>query len=274
MQALLSITNLIKETRGIDLDSFRPSFLKRRLSKRTGVTNCTDLGEYYKLLKQNDGEIDALLHELTINVSWFFRNSINWELLRANILPNLITNKINQQEHLIRIWSAGCACGEEPYTMAILLKELLDKKNDQVTVQIFATDVDDASLSRAEKGIFGPDAVKNIPFGLLTKYFNQSNDHFQIKSCIREMVHLSAFDLLSDKHYSPPEAVFANFDIVTCQNVLIYYQPAVQKQIFAKLARSVAKGGYLILGEAEEPVSSQKTIFRKVFDLGRIYQKH
>ncbi|NQU27970.1 MAG: protein-glutamate O-methyltransferase CheR [Candidatus Marinimicrobia bacterium] len=274
MLALPSITNFIKEARGIDLDSFRPSFLKRRLSKRTGVTNCTDLGEYYKLLKQNQDEIDALLNELTINVSWFFRSSISCEFLKANILPALIQNKTNRKDNLIRIWSAGCACGEEPYTMAILLNEVLKQEADQITVQIFATDVDKTALLRAKKGIYGRDAVKNIPYGLLTKYFNQSNDHFQINSVIREMVHFSDFDLLDKKHFSPPEAVFANFDIVTCQNVLIYYQLSAQKQIFAKLTQSVAKGGYLILGEAEELVNSQKAVFRKVFDLGRIYQKH
>ena len=274
MQALTSITNFIKAARGIDLDRYRISFLKRRLSKRMDLTNCADSSVYLTFLEQNQGEIDALLNELSINVSWFFRNPINWEQLKANILPTLISNKANRKDNLIRIWSAGCAGGEEPYTMAILLNEVLEQEADQITVQIFATDVDNAAILQANKGIYGPEAVKNIPYGLLTKYFDQTNDHFQIKSSIRKMVHLSHFDLLDDKHFSPPEAVFANFDIVTCQNVLIYYQPSAQKQIFAKLAQSVSKGGYLILGEAEELDGSQRTKYRKVFDLGRIYRKH
>jgi len=273
MKYLNLISDFMQESAGINLNMYRQSFLKGCLRSRFEATKHKNIKEYIDLLKLDHDEIFKLVSSLTIQVSWFFRNEINLQVLSKIILPRLVQKKRNRKEKLVRIWSAGCAHGEEPYTMAILLKEVLGRGEDKIVVQIFATDISRDSISNAKKGLYDLNAVKNIPFGLLTRYFDSSDDRFRIKAEIRRMVFFSDFDLLGDKGFSPPDAVYANFDIVICQNVLIYYKAAAQNQMIANLARSVSRGGYLVMGSAEEPLGSHKSAFRKVYNISEIYQK-
>jgi chemotaxis methyl-accepting protein methylase len=273
-QDLDLIIELIQKTIGINLKKYRYSFLKNSLEARVQSSGQKNLKSYYNLLNKNKDEMLRLISDLNIQVSWFFRNEITWSLLSKILLPRLIENKIKKKEKLIRIWSAGCSKGEEPYTMAILIKEELDKFEDKLAVQIFGTDVRQNSLAYAKRGIYGKDALKNIPFGLLTKYFDRSKKMYQIKSSVKGIVYLSEFDMLSKKHITPPDAVYADFDIVLCRNVLIFYKNHAQREIFAKLSQSVAKGGFLILGETEEPVGSNKNEYKNLFNIGNIYQKY
>ncbi|NQV38631.1 MAG: protein-glutamate O-methyltransferase CheR [Candidatus Marinimicrobia bacterium] len=274
MSALESITKFIREAQGIDLENFRPSFIERRLSKRMKLAACTDLSDYYTFLVNNNDEIDALVDELRITVSWFYRNPIMWEILKIRVLPKLIDTRIKQKKEFIRIWVAGCARGEEPFTLAILIYEIIKKQNYNIIPQIFATDIDPGALTVAKSGIYDTDAFKNLPFGLLEKYFEKTKAKFKAQPLLKEIVHFSTFDLLDSKRKTPPEAVFTTFDIVICQNVMIYYQDVTQRTIFSKLARAVSEDGYLILGESETLMDQRKNEFVKISDLGNIYQKH
>jgi len=273
MQALSSITILIKEARGIDLECYRPSFLERCISKRVGMTKCSDPGTYFTLLEKDSGEIDALIDVFKINVSWFYRNPINWEILKDSILPRLIENQLKLSKDIIRVWVAGCAKGEEPYTLALLLDEIIEKQNHKITPQIFATDIDTEALARAKQGVYSRDALCHLPFGLVDKYFTETNNTFQLRPKLKTNVHFTKFDLLDSKLQTPSNAVFTNFDMVLCQNVLIYYQDTIQKKMFSRLARAVSGNGYLILGESENLLGQNRNQFTKMSDLGSIYQK-
>lgn len=267
------ILEYIEANTALTLAHFRQSFLHRRISKRITMTNCRDEAEYLELLKQGDDEINALLNELTIQVSWFYRNPITWEILRSKVLPELLAQKSKRNEKLIRIWCAGCARGEEAYTIAILLREFIEKEKVPVQIQIFATDIDIPSLKKAKSGSYDFEAVRHLPHGLVSKYLTKTNEVYKISQAVKSDVHFSCFDLLDARHSAPSESVYANFDITLCRNVLIYYQEDIQAQLYSKLTKATARQGYLVIGESEVPVGPDKRQVIKIAPLGNIYQK-
>jgi len=272
-QKIKLILDHLRDQRGFDFTGNRLTMLERRVSKRLIPTGTSDLDDYYDFILDHPEEYDKLIDVLTINVSNFFRNPLCWEFAAANILPKIFAQKVVQKDSSLRFWSAGCASGEEPYSLAILLNELFEKENIKLDAHIFATDIDAEILKRADKGAFRQDAVKNVKLGLLKKYFAEKSDSYVLNSKIRRMVEFSFFDLLDRKKYTPPGSVFGNFDIVLCRNVLIYFNNEFQERIFNKLSRSLNKGGYLILGEAEVPIQTYKNEFRRIDKCCRIYQK-
>ena len=264
------ILQYLQEQRGYEFSGNRLSMLNRRITKRFFPTKSSDFKEYYEYLLIHPKELDKLIDILTINVSSFFRDPLLWEFLAHNILPILLEKKASAGDSL-RIWSAGCASGEEPYSLAILLKEQLEKMN--ILTHIFATDIDKEILKKAENAKFNFEAVKNVKFGLMKKYFVGNSSRFALDLKIKEMVIFSYFDLLDEKRYIPSVSIFGNFDIVLCRNVLIYFTPEYQERIFDKLYRSLNTGGYLILGEAEIPIENYKSAFSRIDKKCKIYRK-
>jgi len=190
-----------------------------------------------------------------------------------NILEEMVLTKLEKNDNSLRIWSAGCASGEEPYTVAIILSEIFQKEKTNPDIYIFATDIDEKILETAQNGVYGPDAVKNVRFGLLQKYFSKKPDSYEIKPEIKEMVRFSQHNLLDKKSYIPAESIFGDFDIVLCRNVLIYFKTAFQDIIFAKLYRSLNPDGYLVLGEAEVPLEQYRKKLIRVTKCCKIFIK-
>lgn len=258
---------------GLDFSGYRSSMLNRRIQKRIFATNSANLNEYYKYLKENDSELEKLIDVLTINVSKFFRNTFSFEFVADFVLPNLIRKKIESKDYSLRIWSAGCAAGEEPYSIAMLIKEIIEEENLNFNTTIIATDIDKNILRSAEKGVYLFESLKNIKYHLLKKYFNSKKNSFELKSEIKEMVEFSEFDLLDKKHNVPPESIYGNFDIILCRNVLIYFDANFQNKIFSKLYRALTLDGYLILGESEVLIEKFKSTFIRTTELCKVYQK-
>jgi len=221
--------------------------LQRSITNRLISTNSKTPIEYFNYLISHSTELDELLYSLTVNVSGFFRNPIVWEILSDDILPKLF-EKVNKS---LRIWSAGCASGEEPYSIAIILQELLIKFKRKIDIHVFATDINDKVLARARKAKYEQQAIGEVKFDFFQKYFTERSNQFHLSSEIKKMVKFSTFDLMDKNRYIPPDSIFGNFDIVFCRNVLIYFNKETQLKIFDNLYRSLKKGGYLILGEAE-----------------------
>jgi chemotaxis protein methyltransferase CheR len=217
--------------------------------------------------------LDHLLDVLTIHVSRFFRDTLTFELIADRILPAVLLEKIRAQDPSLRIWSAGCAMGEEPYSMAILIRELLEKEKVAMNLHLFATDIDTKVLADAAKALYPLASVENIKHRLLMKYFTPEGASFRLIPEIREGVTFSLYDMLDKKHTVPPESVFGNFDLVFCRNLLIYFNSEYQETILTKLHRSLAGNGYLVLGEAEAPTLAWQCHFDRVFDFSPIYRK-
>ncbi len=272
-KTLKPILNHLNKERVFDFSGYRPSMLERRIGKRLTPTKCVDFPEYLKYLKKHPEELDELVDVLTINVSRFFRNTLAFEYIADRILPAIVSEKKGSLGHSLRVWSAGCATGEEPYSIAILIRELQRKEKLDLTINIFATDIDERALKRARRALYPYESIKGMKYRLLKRYFEAKRKSFQLTPNIQGMVDFSAFDMINKKGYAPPESVFGNFDMIFCKNVLIYFPEKYQDRIFDKLYRALAKGGYLVLGRAEVPTREYQNRFRKVSASCPIYQK-
>ncbi len=267
------ILEYLNAKRGFDFSGYRPSMVKRRVRQRFPFTKCRNFSDYFHYLWNNPDELDNLLDVLTINVSRFFRDTLTFEYIADRILPAVAYQKIKSNDHSLRVWSNGCSMGEEPYSIAILINEFLEKENLDFDVNIFATDIDGKILQKAKKATYVFDSIKSTKYRLLKKYFLSRQNLFQLMPAITDMVSFSIYDILDKKSYAPPESVFGGFDVVLCRNVLIYFNTEYQDRIFDKLYRALSKHGYLVLGEVEIPSAKYKRFFKRVNECCHIYQK-
>ncbi len=270
---LKRVLNYLNKERGFDFSGYRSSMVERRMGQRLTPTKCADVPEYLEYLKQHPHELDNLVDVLTINVSRLFRNTLAFDYIADKILPAVVSGKLSGQDSSLRIWSAGCATGEEPYSIAILIQELQRKEELNLNVNIFATDIDERALKRAKTAVYPYENIKSIKYRLLKRYFEAQGEHFQLSPEIQNLVAFSPYDMLDKRRYAPPESVFGGFDMTFCKNVLIYYSQEYQEKIFDKLHRSLARGGYLVLGRAEIPTGKYRNRFKKVSECCPIYQK-
>jgi len=260
----------MKTVHGLDISMFENSFISKSIDKITASENITNPGEYSALLAADSKKANALLESLNICYSEFFRNPLTFALLGQIILPALIEEKQTNSE--IRIWSAACAAGQEPYSIAMLLEDLIRRREKKSRFRIFGTDVSEEELQRARKGVYGLSDIQNVSTGLAMKYFTQKGDKYIIAGEIREHVYFSFHDLLDPNYTSPESSIFGDFDLVCCSNLLFYYKPEIRQQILNRLYLSLSPGGYLMTGEAERDMVL-KNKFRMVNAAAAIFQK-
>ncbi len=268
-----NILNLLKNQSGFDFSGCRSAMLERRIQKRMYSTNTKSLDDYIDYLNNYPDEYDQLIDVFTINVSRFFRNTLAFEYLRKIILPDLFLNKIKKNDESLRVWSAGCSFGEEAYSVAIIIYELLKKENISIKPNIFATDIDKNALKQAIHGRYGIQSVDNVKNRILNNYFIQENQEFLLNPEIKKMVQFSFYDLLDENKAVPSESIYGSFDLVLCRNVLIYFEQEHQKSIFSKLYKSLKPNGYLVLGEAEMPIEGFSHKFKRENNCCKIYRK-
>ena len=270
---LQRILDYLQEQRRLDFSGYCRAMVERRLETRMRAVHCDTEAAYLAYLEQHAQELDCLVDALAINVSSFFRNPLTFEYLAQEILPVLIWEKQRRGDLCLRVWSAGCADGEEPYSVAILIDHLLKKEDTEFQVNIFATDINEGAIQRAHLGEYALESLKHIKFGLFQAYFTKHNNTYCISKAIKQLVQFSQQDLLHPLAHAPSESVFGDFDIVLCRNVLIYLESQAQDSVFRKLHRSLADRGCLVLGEAETPVSENRGYFSPMRDACHIFQK-
>lgn len=236
--------DLIYAVSGMSLKKGKKEFLENRIQKRMAATNMTTPYWYYRFITDgNKPELVNLLDLLTINETSFFRNKPQFELFRNKIVPKIIRAKEREFNKTLRIWSAGCSTGEEPYTIAMVVKDLLPPGSWDVTV--FASDLSLTALETASRGIYSYDRVKgDISTYYLEKYFEKAGDSYRIKQEIRDMV---VFDFNNMKH----DNGLRGLDIIFCRNVMIYFDEEEQKRLINKFYISLSPEGYLFLGHTE-----------------------
>ncbi|MFP5213637.1 MAG: CheR family methyltransferase [Acidobacteriota bacterium] len=244
---------------GIEFSLYREGTVLRRLARRLIATGSGTYGMYRAYLGAHPGEYDLLLKDLTIKVSRFFRNREMFDLLSETVLPGLIEARKAQGGGTIRIWCAGCASGEEVYSVAIALMEcveMLGEDTAAVRVSIFGTDVDADALDLARRGEYKMETLRETRPEIAGKYFSpvvlaKGATGFRVADRVRDLVHFCRHDVASEVHRSPPAGVFSGFDLILCRNVLIYFTRRLQDRAFANLTGSLNPGGYLVLGKAE-----------------------
>lgn len=256
----------IKESRGLDLRHYHQELLRRRVALRIRANNLNSYSEYLRLLIKNPEEYTFLFNVLCINVSEFFRDPDVWVTVRY-LFENVLRQKIQRNDRSLRIWSAGCASGEEAYTIAIILKEILQNDTRGFFIKIFATDIDKETMKNATKAEYQKESVKNVDSKYLEKYFTvTSRQHYRLKPEIKEMVEFQYQDLTGQE-------LIKDTDVLFCRNVFIYYSLSLQEMILMKFYKSLIPKGYLVMGRVEAILSEAKEVFEEVDSNSRIYQK-
>lgn len=267
------IFNYLKSNRQIDPSVYRVDFVTELLENRMAQVQCGSLLQYLAYLKMNTAEMDRLIDGLSVNVSHFFRNPLVFDYIENKVLPVIVHKKLETKERSLRVWSAGCATGEEPYSIAIIHEEYLEKHQLDLDVYVCATDVDEDALCKAGVGEYARESLADVKFSLVEKYFGHYGRQYRISPKIKKRVSFSTYNLMDQKSYVPRESIFGHFDMVLCRNVLIYFDQGHQKFLFEKLYRAITDGGYLILGESEAPPPGFSRAFMRCCFCCNVYQK-
>jgi two-component system CheB/CheR fusion protein len=233
---------------GYDFRDYRRGTVIRRLENRLHATETRTYQDYIQFLDTHPEEYEKFAESLTIKVSNFFRSSYAFEQVIRLVLPDLMSEKIRQQDPSLRVWSAACARGQEPYSIAILFSEFLGCQRQGFNILIYATDISHQALKEARVGRYSLKDIEGLSDKILENYFNHTDEHYEVRPDIKQMLHFSYFDLTSMAR--PP---FTNLDLIFCCNVLIYLQKQLQERVLDKLYHSLHSQGYLILGESETP---------------------
>lgn len=249
---------------GIDFTHYKPPTISRRLQWRMAATGTLSLDEYTKLVDRDPDEYARLAASFLINVTEFFRDPTLYAYLREQVIPDLIAYG-RAHGNRLRIWSSGCATGEEAYSIAILIAEALGPKLPDFTVHIFATDADAEAIAFARRGIYAPAALASVPEPYKTRYFTQIEGGYAVDKKIRGLVVFGEHDL-------GKRAPFPDMDMVLCRNVFIYFTPELQRRALQLFAFSLRQGGYLVLGTAESPTAMTE-YFAPVETRLRVYRR-
>ena len=233
---------ILKKVSGIDFTNYKRTTVLRRIERRMVVTHSPSLAEYVNLLANEPQEAEILVKEILIGVTNFFRDPDFFETLKREVVFRIVERA--GEKDPIRIWSAGCSTGEEAYSIAILFKEVLEELNVQRDIKIFATDVDAKAIEQAGKGVFTESILDDVSSERLARFFSKKNDQYVISKEIRRMIIFAPHNMLSD----PP---FGKLDLISCRNVMIYFQPVLQRSLFGIFHSALKKGGYLFLGKSE-----------------------
>jgi two-component system CheB/CheR fusion protein len=260
---LMQICALLRARTGHDFSGYKDKTVARRVQRRMQVLQLDDVQAFIERLRKDPQELDALLQDLLIGVTNFFRDPKAFEALEREVIPNLYLNK--GPEDSVRVWIPACSTGEEAYSIAILLREHLPKSQSAPKLQIFASDIDEQSLQIARTGRYSAAIARDVPPKFLDRYFTREDGTYRINGDLREICLFSGHNLLSD-------APFSKLDLVSCRNLLIYLTPELQNRVVPLFHYALNDSGYLFLGNSEN-VTQHSRLFSTVDKAHRIFQR-
>ena len=218
-------------------------FFTMTVSALAKSNGCSNLESYLLSIAEDEIGYNQLKRALMVHYSHFFRDPFVYASIQKILLPLLMNKKGDRR---LRIWSAGCSSGEEPYSLAMLLNEYSKNKQIELAYDIFATDVSSEILIKAKKAFYEIDTMGNVPMKYIRDYFSKESEGYRIKDILKRNVHFSRFDLLDKGSTGPPESIYGTFDLVICANVLYYYKEECREYIMEKLIQTITPGGYLV----------------------------
>lgn len=260
-EVLQSLLGLVKQYSGIDFFQYKLSTVGRRIERRMSILQVEKLKDYFEYLLQNKEELEQLNNELLIGVTRFFRDPPAFEMLDKMVVPRLFERADTEA---VRVWVAGCASGEEAYSVAILLARYRETHGLSREIKIFATDVDRRGLEVASQGRYPETIVTDVPKEYLTEYFIRRENDYVVSEKIRKLIVFARHNLLKD----PP---FNKVDLIVCRNLLIYFKPEAQRQILGNFSFALRQGGFLFLG-ASESLGEQRELFHTLDSRWKLYQ--
>ncbi len=251
----------------LDCQYYRDSYLQRRISSRMRNVGANDNAQYLDYLAKHPEEFKQLMDALTINVTNFFRDPDVFGFIERNVLPDIL-KKAQEEDRAVKIWSAGCSSGAEPYTLAMIVLDAMQKRGHEqnVTVTIFASDIDDKSLKTAMEGEYSDEQVKGISSARLKKYFDRIDGGYLAKDNIKKLIQFKKRDLIKGIGFSP-------VDLILCRNVVIYFSVELKERLYKQFYMNLSQGGYLVLGKSEFLTGDPGKWFTSVDNSARIYKK-
>jgi two-component system, chemotaxis family, CheB/CheR fusion protein len=260
---LAEIIRTVSMQADIDFRQYKPATILRRIGRRMAITHTGTLQDYASLLQVDSKEAAELTMAFLIKVTEFFRDEEAFTFLRREVIPELVALG-RQNSRVLRLWSAGCATGEEPYSLALLLADHLGHELPEWSIKIFATDIDERAIEFARRGLYAESALENLADGLRERFFEKIDGGFSLTKAARQLVIFGHQDL--------GRAVpFPRIDLIVCRNLLIYFKPALQQQVLDSFAYSLSKNGFLFLGKAETARPS-KAVFELADKRWKIYR--
>ena len=259
-----ALLDFLKRTRGLDFTGYKRTSLARRLTRRMDAVGCRSFGDYLDFLEVHPEEYEQLFDALLINVTDFFRDPPAWEHLREEVLPSLLAAKAGDEP--IRVWSAGCASGQEAFTAAMVLAEALGEEAFRERVKIYATDIDEDALATARQAVYAQKQAESVPEDLRAKYFERADQKLAFRKDLRRTVIFGRNNLVSD-------APISRLDLLICRNTLMYFTAETQGRILRHFHFALAPDGVMMLGKSEMMISHRdlftavdlkKRIFRRV----------
>jgi len=260
---LPEVLQLIEKNCQLDFQNYKTPTILRRITRRMGLLGFKEFKDYLSLLKNSPNECGFLGKEFLIGVTKFFRDDPAFKLLRSEVLVPLIKSKNNND--ILKVWIVACSTGEEAYSTAILIDQILEELDKNLEVKIFASDIDGESIEFASRGSYFPASLNNVDPEIRTKYFTEENNRFVVNARIRKQIVFAKHNVLKD----PP---FIKNDLVSCRNMLIYMNSILQRKVVATLQFSLNIEGYLFLGPSESPLE-EKDGFREINGKWKLYQK-
>lgn len=257
------VCRILLAKRGFDLATYKDRCVKRRIATRVRARGCSEAGPYLDLLARDEAELDALLAALTIHVTQFFRNPSMFSMLERQVLPALIQRLQAEGRRTLRLWSVGCASGEEPYSLALMLRELAPPG---IKVEILGTDISASILASARHALYDEQRLAEVPAAIRARYFDKEGRGYRLIEPIRRMVQFEQHNMLTAADY--PQA-----DLIACRNVLIYFSREEQENILQRFAAALPVGGILILGKAEMLLGGCRRLFVTECASERIYRR-
>jgi chemotaxis protein methyltransferase CheR len=259
------IRQILLFNRGFNLNAYKDKCIRRRIAIRVRSTHCESVNDYCDLLINHKSEIDKLVKVLTIHVSQFFRNLSTFEKLRGEIIPYLFSMARQKGKKSLRFWSLGCAGGEEPYSIALILAEHFSREMQEIPVRIDATDVDSGIIQSAENALFHHDRLLETPINYIQKYFDEEENQYRLSPSIRKMVSFSQGEMFNT-------LIYHECDLLLCRNVLIYLAREQQEKIFHNITRCLNENAFLVLGKSETILGESRSLFQTVCPVERIYR--
>lgn len=263
--SLEKIIILLRSQTGHDFSLYKKNTLYRRIERRMNVHQIDRIINYVRFLQNNPNELTILFKEVLIGVTNFFRDPLMWEMIKDRVFPDFLEKL--PDGYVVRVWVTACSTGEEAYSFAIVFKEAFEKIENvrDISLQIFATDIDTDAIDLARKGVFTLNIASDVSPERLSRFFTKSDTRYTINSTIREMVVFAPHDVIKD----PP---FTKLDFVLCRNLLIYMEPELQKKLMNMFYYSLNPGSFMILGTAET-ASAQRQIFSSMDAKLKIYRR-
>lgn len=235
----------VRRKTGVDLSLYKEGQMKRRLTTLRDKRGFASFERYFQAISKDEDLFFEFLDRMTINVSEFYRNQKRWEILETKLLPDLMRGKKS-----LKVWSAACSTGEEPYTIAMVLSRYFPLKD----IHILATDIDENVMQRAKAGVYPERSLKEVPYDIRAKYFKQIGNLYEVTDDIKKTVTFKKHNLLSDPYES-------NFDLIICRNVLIYFTEPAKNEVYKHFSESLNKDGLLFVGSTEQIFNSHNYQF-------------